>query len=237
MMVGVDQALNLHMNTYFWELRSTGNLLFFMAIPVGALTGTFFARSINTAFDKKPAIVIGTLWWASCQIVPVVLRLVGWFPENGTDALLLTLIAVKFVQGFGVVQALITYHSMIADIADEQELAHGKRQEGVFFAAVSFSNKVTTGMGTAIAGLALSFIAWPSGAAIRTAADVPADKIAWLGLLYGPIVAGFALVGAYCYSRYDLDHKRHAEILRGLQARKASEQEKGGVPLHDAQGT
>ena len=27
-MVGVDNALNLHMNTYFWELQGGGNLFF-----------------------------------------------------------------------------------------------------------------------------------------------------------------------------------------------------------------
>ena len=47
--------------------------------------------------------------------------LVGWFPENGTTELLTTLTLVKFVQ-VGVVQALITFSSMLADIADEHEL-------------------------------------------------------------------------------------------------------------------
>lgn len=217
MMVGVDQALNLHMNTYFWELQSEGNLLFFLATPVGAIIGAFFARGFNQRFGKKPSIVIGTLWWASCQIIPVVLRLLGWFPENGTTELITTLTAVKFIQGFGVVQALITFSSMLADIADEHELRTGKRQEGIFFAAVSFSNKVTTGLGSVVAGFALTLINWPVGAQIRTAADVPADTLIWLGLLYGPIVAGFAVVCAYCYSRYDLNEETHKETLAALE--------------------
>ena len=54
-----------------------------------------------------------------------------------------------------------------------------KRQEGIFFATVSFSNKVTSGLGSVVAGFALTLIAWPAGAEIRTAADVPADT--WFG--------------------------------------------------------
>lgn len=221
MMVGVDQALNLHMNTYFWELQSTGNLLFFMATPVGAVVGTFFARRLTERFDKKPAILVGTLWWAGCQVMPVVLRLLGWFPDNGTDSLLWTLIAIKFVQGVGVVQALVAFSSMVADIVDEHELATGQRQEGVFFAAVSFSNKVTTGLGSAVAGLALTVIAWPVGPSIKSAADVPPETLMWLGLVFGPIVSGFALVCAYCYSKYDLDRDRHALIVAELEKRRA----------------
>ncbi|MCR9262006.1 MAG: MFS transporter [Pseudomonadaceae bacterium] len=221
MMVGVDQALNLHMNTYFWELQSSGNLLFFMATPIGALLGTFCSRRLTEWLDKKPLILFGTLWWAGCQVVPVVLRLFDWFPENGSDALLWTLILVKFLQGVGVVQALVAFSSMVADIVDEQELVTGKRQEGMFFAAVSFSNKVTTGLGSAVAGLALTVIAWPTGPEITTAADVAPETLIWLGLVFGPIVSGFALVSAYCYSKYNLDRKRHAEIVSELERRRA----------------
>lgn len=47
---------------------------------------------------------------------------------------------------------------MVADIADGHELATGKRQEGIFFAAVSFANKTTTGLGSLIGGVGLDLI-------------------------------------------------------------------------------
>jgi GPH family glycoside/pentoside/hexuronide:cation symporter len=216
MMVGVDSALNLHMNTYFWELSASGNTLFFSAYPIGVMLGAFVARRLNVLFDKKPSVVFGTAWWALCQIVPVVLRLIGWFPENGTDALLVTLVVIKFVQGVGVVQALITFGSMVADIVDEHELTTGKRQEGIFFASVSFSGKFTTGVGNVVGGIALDLISWPRGVEIQTAADVPPETIMWLGLVYGPIVAGFAVVSVYCYTKHRLDRFRHREIVEAL---------------------
>lgn len=222
MMVGVDSALNLHMNTYFWELSPTGNTLFFTAYPVGVMLGTLVARRLNQIFDKKPSIVFGTAWWALCQIVPVVLRIFGWFPENGTDALLVTLVCIKFVQGVGVVQALVTFGSMVADIVDEHELKSGKRQEGIFFASVSFSGKFTTGIGNVVGGIALDLISWPRGVAIQTAADVPAETIIWLGLVYGPIVAGFAVLSVWCYTKHRLDRQRHREIVAALAERRAS---------------
>ena len=220
MMVGVDNALNLHMNTYFWELSSRDNIAFFAAYPIGVMVGALFARRLNQLFDKRPSIVIGTAWWAACQIVPVVLRLLGWFPENGTPELVNTLVAVKFVQGIGVVQALVTFGSMVADIVDEHELATGRRQEGIFFAAASFSGKFTSGIGSVVGGMALDLISWPRGPDIRTAADVPPETLMWLGLIYGPIVAGFAVVSVWCYSKHRLDRHRHAEIVRELELRR-----------------
>ena len=215
-MVGVDNALNLHMNIYFWELQGGGNLFFFAATPVGALIGTALASPLTRWFDKKPSVIIGTLCWALCQVIPVVLRLLGWFPENGTSELLYSLIVIKFIQGLGVVQALIAFNSMVADVVDEHELITGLRQEGIFFSSVSFSNKMTSGIGTVAAGFALALIDWPTGAAVQTAADIAPETIAWLGLIYGPIVSGFALVSAYCYSKYGLNRQRHAEIVEEL---------------------
>ena len=228
-MVGVDNALNLHMNTYFWELQGQGNLYFFAATPVGALMGTAFASTFTRWFDKKPSVIIGTLCWALCQVIPVVLRLLGWFPENGTDELLVTLIVVKFVQGFGVVQALIAFNSMVADVVDEHELITGLRQEGIFFSSVSFSNKMTSGIGTVAAGFALALIDWPTGSDVQTAADIGAETIAWLGLIYGPIVSGFALVCVYCYSKYGLNRQRHADIVAELAVLRAERLKNGRI--------
>ncbi len=223
LMVGVDGALNLYMNTFFWELRSSDLLYFYIAGPVGVMIGATFAGKLNHWFDKKPSVVWGTAWWSACQIVPVLLRMLDWFPDNGTSTLVVTLVVIKFVQGVGVVQALVTFGSMVADMADEHELKHGKHQEGIFFAAASFANKCTTGVGNIVAGVALDLIAWPRGAHIQSAADVPQETIFQLGLIYGPVVAGFSVVCVWCYGHYHLTRGRHEEIMAALAARRASE--------------
>lgn len=225
MMAGVDGALNLHMNTYFWELQSRGNLFFFLATPVGAMIGALFARRLNERFDKRASLLFGGISWSICQILPVVLRLIDWFPDNGTSELLWSLIIIKFIQGLGIVQALVTLSSMIADIADDHELQTGRRQEGIFFSAISFSNKVTSGAGSMIAGFALTMISWPTGPAIKAAADVPPDTLIWLGLIYGPIVSGFAVLCVYCMSKYNITRARHAQIVVELQAARARKEQ------------
>jgi Na+/melibiose symporter-like transporter len=221
-MVGVDAALNLYMYEFFWELSGPQIMLVTLTYPVGMIAGTAFTRALHRRFDKKLPLVLGTAGWALGQILPVVLRLVDWFPANGTAALISALMGFKLVQGIVVQQALVTFGSMMADVADEHELESGRRQEGIFFGAVAFSGKAASGVGNIVAGVALDLIAWPRGQAIRSAADIAPDTLVQLGIVYGPVVAGCAVVSVWCYTHYRLDQARHQEILAQLMARRAA---------------
>ena len=114
---------------------------------------------------------------------------------------------------------------MVAEIVDDHELRTGRRQEGIFFAAVSFAGKATSGLGGLIAGIGLDLIDWPRGADIRTAADVPPETLTNLGLLFGPGVAVFGFTAVWLYTRYRLNREKHAEILSQLRVRRAEREE------------
>ena len=216
-MVGVQQALGLYMGNYFWEFNSDELLLVSLAPALGMLVGAPFARGINERFDKRPSVVLGTAWYTIFQLSPPILRLLGWFPENG-DPLLMPLISIMYlIGGAGVVQALVTAGSLMADIADEHELESGRRQEGIFFGALSFSGKGASGIGNLLGGVALDLIAFPAAA---VPGEVPAEVLQRLGLTYGPLVMGFAVVAVWCYTHYGLDRARHAEILHALEERR-----------------
>ena len=221
LMVGTDAALTLYINTYFWELTPLQIFAVSIATPIGIILGSVFTRAIHARWSKKHGIVCGAAGWASLQIAPIVMRLLDTFPANQTTALLVTLVVFKLLQGLVVVQSLASFGSMVADIADQHELATGKRQEGIFFGASSFSGKSASGLGTFAAGLALDLIYWPKGSDINSAADIPADTLFQLGMLAGPIISGFAIISIWCMSHYDLDRQTHASILEQLAQRRS----------------
>jgi Na+/melibiose symporter-like transporter len=218
--IGVDSALNIYMYTYFWELTGAEITLLAPMYWAGVMAGTLFSPWLQRVFGKKPMLLFGTASWAFWQMLPVVLRLLGWFPDNDAALLVPLLAAMRVFQGLCTVQSNVAYGSMMADVVDEHELTNGKRQEGIFFAASSFSAKAPVGLGTIIAGFGLEIINWPTGAHIRSAADVAPETIAHLGILFGPFVAGFGLVCLWCYSHYDLSRARHDEILAELGRRR-----------------
>ena len=220
-MAGVNGALDLYMLQYFWELPDTERQGVLIAPVVGLLVGVFLTSPLLRRTDKRFGVILGTAAWAICQVAPVFMRL-WWdsFPANGTTALFYTLVAFKLVQGIILQQAFVAFGSMMADVADEYESTSGVRQEGIFFGAIAFSSKATSGFGTFIGGYGLDIISWPRGADIRTAADVPAQTLVDLGILYGPVVAGFSILSIWCYTHYDLTRERHAQIIKTLNARR-----------------
>ncbi len=221
-MVGVDGGLNLFVMTYFWELPTDKLGLLLIMYPIGVMAGAFFCPVFFRRFGKKNGLIFGALSWPFWQTLPIFLRLLGWFPENADPMLLPILMTMRFVQGMCTVQSNVAFGSMVADIVDEHEYETGKRQEGIFFAASSFSAKATTGFGNIISGFALDLIDWPRGTAIRTAADVPPETIVNLGLVYGPYVAAFGFVSIWCYTHYKLTREQHQTILEELSLRRAS---------------
>lgn len=224
-MVGVDSALSLYMFEFFWELDSQGKLFVLLVYPVGIMLGSIISPITHRFINKRTGVIIGCLGWAVFQVVPVVLRFQGWFPENGTESLVFTLFSLKFVQGLFAAQSLVSFNSMLADIADEHELATGKRQEGIFFAAASFATKTTTGVGSFVAGVGLDLINWPRGAHIQSAADIPPDTLVWLGLIFGPIVAGFAVFNVMFNLQCKMTRQGHEETVRRLAVLRAERAE------------
>ena len=222
-MAGVNSALDLYMYQYFWELASQEMLWLNMGTVLGLLLGVFLVVPLLRSAGKRSGVILGTAVWAVCQVFPVVLRLLGWLPENGEDALFSILFVFKFVQGLILQLAFVAFGSMMADVADEHEYEAGVRQEGIFFGAVAFSAKATSGFGTFLGGLGLDIIEWPRGAEIQTAADVPPETLVHLGLFYGPIVAGFSIVSIWCYTHYGLTRERHARIVEELNERRRQE--------------
>jgi len=220
LMVGVDVTLNLYMNTFFWELEGQQNLAYFMAAPLGVMLGTLFTGLITQRFGKLNAVLWGVSGWIACQCLPILLRVADLLPANGDALLVAGLVGLKFVQGLFVAQCLVSFGSMIADIVDEHELVTHRRQEGIFFAAVSFSSKCTTGLGNLFAGVALDVIAWPEGDHIKTAADVAPETIMHLGILFGPALAAVGILSLWCYSHYQIDRTRHDEICAQLAQRR-----------------
>jgi glycoside/pentoside/hexuronide:cation symporter, GPH family len=220
LMIGTNAALDIYMYTYFWEFSSKEIVALTPTYAVGAVIGLLLAPAFQRRYGKRTALLFGTVTWAGLQVLPIVLRLLGLFPENGSDALVPLLAVLRTLQGAGAVQANTAFGSAMADIADENELRTGQRREGVFFATSSFSGKFASGVGSLIAGVALDLINWPRGATIRSAADVPPEQIFNLGIVYGPVVIGFTVVTYWCYSHYRLSRERHAGILAELALRR-----------------
>ena len=216
---GFNDVVGLYVNTYFWEF-TTGQIAMLVWALLPAIAIAFMAtRPLTERFEKKRA----ALGLASFAILfgpfLIFLRLFGVLPENGDPRLLWMVIGHAVILVALVISISIIIASMVADIVDENELATGRRQEGVFASAIAFAAKATSGVGGLMAGIALDLIAFPRGTA---SGDVDPDKVTALGLVVGPGMMMLFLVTLVFLSRYRITRANHVTTLAALAARNAA---------------
>ena len=215
---GIQDVLGIYMTTYFWlldpdEIRSVS----LAALP-GAVIGIPFWAAVAARSDKRPTFLAGVILFSFFIFAPPMAKLAGWFPATDHPSYLPLLSVLTGLAAFSAVAGLVVAGSMLADIADEHELVTGRRQEGVFFGALAFAVKSSSGFGTFFAGVGLDLIAFPAQATLES---VGPGTVNALAILYGPGIALLAVIAVVFLARYRIDHSRHEVIMRELVAKRA----------------
>ena len=213
---GLTAALTFIMLTFFWAFSSQEVLYWTLLVVISALMGLFIAPRASKRWGKKGAALrLGVLAF-TVQPLPVLLRLMGWMPENG-DPLLFPILATVNTIDLGLIIAMqAIFFSMLADLVEHSEVKTGRRSEGVLFSALTFIRKTTQGIGAFVAGLILQAAAFPQGAA---PVEVPTESLLQLGTLLVPsqwFLWGVMLM-ALVY--YRLDRAQHQSNLTAIQSR------------------
>jgi len=210
---GFGDVVGLYVNTYFWEFRTDQIAIIVYGLAGSVVLAFAVTRPITELWDKRSAALGLAVFAVLLGPLPIFLRLLDLMPPNG-DPRLLALITVHTMLMVAAVVAIgITVASMIADTVDENELVTGRRQEGLFVSAISFTSKATSGVGGLLAGVALDAIAFPR---MAEAGSVEPEKVFALGLVVGPGLMGLFLVTLVFLSRYDITRARHGEIRAAL---------------------
>ena len=163
MMTGVRIGLWLYTATYFWQLDNNQISLFVIGSFSGYLFAAFAVKRLHARFDKRWTGAVALVFYSIGPALPLSL---GYFGVLGaeTPGILWILIAFSVLQHAPYSLMITTVTSALADIADENELKYGVRQEGVLYATRTFFQRVDQALGTALAGWVLSTIAFPSNA-------------------------------------------------------------------------
>jgi len=213
--IGVLETLQSYVSLFFWQFSEKTIRAFGLASPPAFILAFIVTVKLHRKYDKRKTL-IGALWLTAIIVpTPITLRLLGLFPSTAIGAFPFLMLST-FMYYFASAVMMITVLSALADVADEHELNTGRRQEGVFYAARTFFQKLSTGMGHILAGLAIDIIAFPTHA---KPGEVAQDVLTKLGLVQGPLAMLPALVAIYFYGRYAIDRKKHTEIQRQLAAR------------------
>ena len=213
---GVSTTLSFYFSTFFWGFTTEQIGLISLSVVISALMAFFISPAISKRLGKKRgAITIGLMAFTVAP-APVFLRLLGLMPENGDPALFPLVLSIIVVDVALIIAYQTLSSSMIADLVEEAEIKTQRRNEGVFFASVTFVRKVTQGIGAAVAGVLLTISQFPVGA---TPDQVPESVLTTFGWLYVPVIFGLWMIMIACLSLYSVDRKKHEANLKTLAQR------------------
>ena len=213
---GLAAALAFYFYTYFWEFSSVETGVITIGVFGSAVLGSALAPLLSRRMGKKQGtIVVGLVAFLGAPL-PVTLRLFGVLPDNG-DPFVFWFVFITGMVDVGLIICFqILFASMIADLVEESELQTGRRNEGVFYASVTFIRKCVQGLGLMLASFLLYLSDFPAGA---TVADVSAETIWQLGAYYVPCILSLWMIMIAIISGYKLDRDQHEENLRKLAAK------------------
>ena len=102
---------------------------------------------------------------------------------------------------------------MVFDTVEEVEKLTGRRMEGTLLAARSFAAKCMSGAGAFLAGLILSYSAWPKGA---VAGEVESSILNNVGLSAISISAILWISAIFIFSKVRMTKASHEDNLGEL---------------------
>ena len=210
---GLAATLGIYFNTFFWELGTDQMSVLALVNFVSAAIAFVATPTLSRRLGKRSAAILVSLAVIVIGPLPISLRLLGWFPPNGSPAVLPILAAWNTVVVAFFIVSSILVSSMIADVVEDNEVVTGRRAEGVLFAANAFVQKAVSGIGIFASSLLLTAVGFPRGA--QPGAVDPA-VVRSLGLVYAPLFVAIYGLGIACVAAYRIDRASHEANLRRL---------------------
>lgn len=230
---GVSATLNQYINGFFWEFTSLqiGGLTF--AVYISALLALILAPVAGKALGKKKAAICIGLMAFTIAPAPVIARQFGLLPPNGMDVVYFYLFGIEVTPLYAIIicitvfdlALIIAYQmlaaSMVADIVEENELATGRRSEGIYFAGISFMRKLAQGMGVLSASFILAAASITPG---MKSADASPDAVRLLGWGYSLTLLAVWMLMLLAITFYRISRDDHEKNLAALAERRANGQ-------------
>lgn len=211
---GLTFALATYFNTFVWEFGSGILAIYTVAVLLGVILAFGLARWLSARLGKKRAAMWCVAIYPVMSSIPLIGRVLGWMPANGTPELiplLMAMTAIGVVFGVGVA---ILLASMMADVVEDVQTRTGERREGVFFAGSFFMQKCVSGFGLFLTGAILTAVNFPAKA---HPGKVDVAVLDHLILTYCTLMFVFSAVAFTALKRFPLggeaEHRQRLEKL------------------------
>jgi GPH family glycoside/pentoside/hexuronide:cation symporter len=223
--VVINGTLALHFLSYYAEITESRDVSAFqLAFFLGALCGVFCWLRVSRRLEKGRLYFLGTM--GTALVMGSAFVFLGEGRPLGTGSVA-PLLFGNCVAGFFASLLWIIPSSMIADVADQDELLTGERRQGTFFGLFHFAEQIAAGAAILITGILIDHFA---GLAPGQA-DPSAGTVVRIGMLYSLLPAALLSISAALILFYALDEEKMASIQAALEVRsRGGEGDTGRIP-------
>ena len=176
---------------------------------IGALGGVLLCGWLAKRAEKRTLYLVSMLATAVVLCAATLLFGQGRFFGTGNARPLLFghLVAGIFASGLWVMP-----YSMLADVADEDQLSTGLRRGGIYFGMLNFGEKISAGGALLLAGFLLNgFVHLAPGTAVQTP-----QAISRLGMIYGLVPGCLLAAATLLFLPYRLNRQAVHQIQQRL---------------------
>lgn len=213
MAFGLVSALGVYFGAYFWEFKPQQLSGLVAAGALATVVALAAAPVVSKTMGKKRGAMVFFLISCLVASTPMVLRLAGHFPPNGSPQLLTIIFFTTLVSVACYIISSIQSSSMIADVVEDSELTTGRRSEGLFFSAASLMQKAVSGLGIFASSIILQLAHFPEHA---VPGAVSKDILHGLALIYLPVLGVLYAIALAILSLYRIDRSTHEANVRRL---------------------
>jgi GPH family glycoside/pentoside/hexuronide:cation symporter len=176
---------------YYWEISAEQTSILLagpalLAVPLAVLS----IKPLSRRFSKNRLLggIVALMLLDAVWMFP--LRMNDWIPANGHWSIFAMLLIQMFFWLYLFLLRAVTSMSIVADLTDEHELAHGTRQEAGLYSAISFTTKLASAAGPLFGGMVLDIVGLQEGTLPGTASQGSLDGLA-VATAFGTVVPLF----------------------------------------------
>ena len=210
---GIATNLTLFFYSYFWEFTPinilTIGLTLFLTPLIGLKVSPFLAATLG---KRKTIIYLFAIAFIAENLI-ILMRILNILPGNESVFILPLVLIFHWIAISAQIISYTNLASMVFDTVEEVEKLTGRRMEGTLLAARSFAAKCMSGAGAFLAGLILSYAAWPKGA---VAGEVESSILNSVGLSAISISAVLWLTAIFVFSKVRMTRASHEDNLGEL---------------------
>ena len=207
---GITFAMNNYLLSFFWQF-TRGEMVAYVFLLFGTMIAAFIlVAPISAKLGKRDGAILAGAISLIVNSGIYFAWIQGFFPGLPGKPSVAWMFGLVFVSNTFSIILMILSSSMMADVVEASQSETGRRSEGLFFAGYFFMQKCATGIGIFVAGMILSFAAFPAGAEPGQVSNAVLGDLA-LGYMFSVLVIG--IVGLIVMRRFPISRADHEARL------------------------